>query len=114
MYPRGRIPRPRAERFWAKVYKNGPVPQHIPELGPCWLWTAYISEGYGEFESTTAHRTAWELTYGPIPLGFDVLHRCDNRTCVRPAHLFLGTDLDNARDREAKGRGRHGQRKVIG
>lgn len=54
-----------------------------------------------------AHRVAWDLTYGPIPDGMLVLHRCDNPSCVRPDHLFLGTQTDNMLDRKAKGRGNH-------
>ena len=49
---------------------------------------------------------SWQLTHGPIPEGLWVLHRCDNRKCVRPDHLFLGTSLENNRDMYAKGRGR--------
>jgi predicted DNA-binding protein (UPF0251 family) len=53
-----------------------------------------------------AHRVAWELAYGPIPEGMCVLHRCDRTTCVRPEHLFLGTQQDNIADMNAKGRHR--------
>lgn len=51
-----------------------------------------------------AHRAAWTLTNGPIPDGMIVCHHCDNPPCVRPDHLFLGFDLDNAADRVAKNR----------
>jgi DNA-binding CsgD family transcriptional regulator len=51
-----------------------------------------------------AHRVAWFLEHGSIPAGQHVLHRCDNRLCCNPAHLFLGTNLDNIADRHAKGR----------
>ena len=100
------------ERFWSKVNKNGPAPTHRPELGPCWLWTAYTNrDGYGGFQRgrrgagyVLAHRLSWELHNGPIPAGLHALHACDVRNCVRPSHLFLGTDLDNQRDCIEKGR----------
>lgn len=89
-----------AERFWAKVDKSG----------ECWIWTGGIfpDRGYGAFsihsKNRPAHRIAWELTYGPIPDGLYACHHCDNRICVRPDHLFLGTATDNNRDMIAKGR----------
>ncbi len=53
---------------------------------------------------TRAHRLAWIYTHGPIADGLHVLHKCDVRLCVRPGHLFLGTEADNMADRDAKGR----------
>jgi hypothetical protein len=107
---------PVEQRFWAKVEKNGPTIRG--ELGPCWIWTGLTtSGGYGVIglNRTTArtHRLSWEIHYGPIPRTSRphdacVLHRCDNRTCVRPEHLFIGTQGDNMLDMYAKGR-RHAQ-----
>jgi len=81
--------------------------------GPgCWEYRdwAVNHNGYGRLwvggHTVAAHRFAWELAYGPIPHGMQVCHHCDNRRCVRPDHLFLGTALDNARDRDTKGRQR--------
>lgn len=77
----------------------------------CWEWSGLRSaRGYGRFghDSRRAHRIAWELTFGPVPDGLLVCHTCDNPPCIRPEHLFLGTDADNARDMVAKGRGRYG------
>jgi len=105
-----RSPKPRLtveERFWAKVDNAGPPPAHLPDLGPCWLWTASVSNGRGSFRSVhqraeLAHRISWELTYGPIPKGLVVCHRCDVGLCVRPEHLFLGMQQDNIADMRAK------------
>ena len=89
-------------RFWAKVVK-----------GPgCWGWTGSVqSRGYAVIsvseergDNRPAHRLSWELHYGSIPDGVFVLHHCDNRTCTRPDHLFLGTAKDNTADMFAKGR----------
>lgn len=93
---------PLPDRFWAKVERGK----------ACWRWTAQVAkDGYGVFSPNDgrspqrAHRMAWTLTNGPIPDGLQVLHRCDNRVCVNPAHLFLGTHQDNMDDMKAKGRG---------
>ena len=92
------------ERFWSKVDKNGPVPEHMPHLGPCWLWTAARQQGsgYGLFgmhgASALAHRVVWELAHGEIPPDLFVLHQCDTRACVRPDHLFLGNHQENMTD----------------
>lgn len=95
--------------------KEGPIPAHRPELGPCWEWirfTCKIPGAYPQFwtgvAKMAAHRFSWELSNGPIPTGMWVLHHCDNPRCVRPDHLFLGTRLDNIRDMQAKGRLRNG------
>jgi len=87
-------------RFWDKVVKD--------ESG-CWLWTgAKMRWGYANFKIDgkyfRVHRLAWELVKGEIPEGLFVLHSCDVRHCVNPAHLFLGTQADNVDDMIKKGR----------
>lgn len=100
----------RTALFWGNVDKDGPVPAHAPQLGPCWEWARCRSAhgGYGRVGGQRAHRYAWTIAYGPIPNGLCVLHRCDNPPCVRPDHLWLGTQVDNMRDKTRKGRGRTG------
>lgn len=91
------------ERFWEKV--------KIGEPDECWEWQAGKSKaGYGKISGTKesgyfySHRKAWELTNGEIPDGMHVLHKCDNPPCCNPRHLWLGTQADNNRDRDNKGR----------
>ena len=75
----------------------------------CWEWAGKrTSLGYGRLKVGPrywyAHRRAWVLAKGPIPSGMRVCHRCDNPSCVRPDHLWLGTQTDNVRDMMTKGR----------
>lgn len=94
---------PLAARFW----------RHVDKTDGCWLWTAYVgTHGYGAIgaggkhgEILLAHRVSWELHNGPVPEGRFILHRCDNRKCVRPDHLFLGDAKANTDDMWSKGRG---------
>lgn len=103
------------DRFWAKVDKNGPVPEHMPHLGQCWIWTGVPDDkGYGQCRMAGArgsHRVAWVLTSGmPPPETPCVLHDCDTPLCVRPSHLHLGTKRLNNEEREARGRTARGDR----
>ena len=91
------------ERFWSKVNKT-------PD---CWLWTAARNvDGYGYFRvsgiTRRAHRFSYELHFGKIPDGMQVLHKCDTPACVCPAHLFIGTNADNMHDKVVKGRWKGG------
>lgn len=99
-------------RFWSKVNKDGPTMSHMES--PCWVWTAGKNRrGYGAFwvekRDLAAHRIAWSITYGPIRNdGVCVCHRCDNPSCCRPDHLFIGDHTTNMRDMIIKGR--HGSK----
>lgn len=96
----------RKTRFLSKVFIN-------PE-NDCWEWQATIyPSGYGQFywghiegkdKTIKAHRAAWLILKGEVPWHLQVLHKCHNRKCCNPDHLYLGTHADNMRDRNESGR----------
>lgn len=93
--------KPDVERFEEKI-------EAVTESG-CWIWTAYTAKnGYGKFgyrgKVVLAHRFSYEYYNGDIPEDKEVCHICDERGCVNPAHLFLGTRSDNMQDCKNKGR----------
>lgn len=98
-----RGPLPIETRFWMKV-RAGKTPED------CWEWIGSKRHDYGQLSSVRgrsphkAHRVSYEIHFGPIPDGMDVLHSCDNPPCCNPRHLRLGTAKDNARDMVERGR----------
>lgn len=99
---RGPKPKPIAERFWSYITKG--------RGNACWKWNGpKVPHGYGVLyiagsNRIGAHRFSWQLSNGDIPSGLFVCHSCDNPECCNPAHLFLGTQLDNMRDASKKKR----------
>ena len=89
------------------------VASRLKVEGECWTWQGTCDDnGYGRLQTKgarnrKAHRLAFDLFFADVPADRCMLHRCDNPPCCNPAHLYVGTQKDNAADREARGRGNH-------
>lgn len=95
------------KRFWAKVI--------VTDKFSCWFWTAaQHRSGYGAFkfmnETLKSHRISYIFSFGHVPDGMFICHKCDTPSCVNPNHLFLGTSADNMADMASKGRSIKGDR----
>ena len=101
------------DRFWGKVDKE--CSQVFYNGSRCWEWIAgRFDDGYGAFSiggnNCRAHRVSWTLIHGELPSEKPhILHHCDNRLCVNPSHLWIGTNDDNMKDRNEKGRQARGE-----
>lgn len=116
-------PKMTPDEFWRKVDKiNGPIPdQNNPDykgLERCWMWIGATNKsGYGvtsvDWKQMFAHRLAWIYTNGSIPDGLCVCHHCDEPSCCRPDHFFLGTNKDNSDNMTDKKRQSYGEKHSV-
>jgi hypothetical protein len=96
-------------------YNGSPIERflrHVNKSDKCWIWVGCkVGNGYGHFRNDSglilAHRFSYQSYIGPIPKDMNVLHSCDNPSCVNPEHLSLGTHTQNMRDMWSKGRNTH-------
>ena len=92
-----------SSRFWKKVDMHGPIPEHRPELGPCWIWRGHRIKkgGYGRLTgkkgTALVHKMVWENLLGTVPLGMCLDHLCRVTNCVNPAHMEVVTPEENTR-----------------
>ena len=93
------------DRFWEKVNRNGPVPTHRPDLGPCWIWTgSKVRNGYGQWRRNRrtdrsprlTHKETYEIFVGPVPEELELDHLCRVHDCCNPQHLEAVTRQENS------------------
>lgn len=100
---------PFEQRLWGRIDVGDPA--------HCWEWQGHLTKnGYGTIhkdgKDIYCHRAAYESKIGPIPEGLCACHKCDNRKCCNPSHIFLGTYADNLHDMAQKGRADHTKNKI--